>query len=154
MHRTATPSLLAPYCPPAGTLLPRSHCCHHYCRVALLAGWFPSPSLPATRFTLPSQLVLVMVFHCIALSPWMFLKSGARRFPRSSPVTRLAPKPVGSGNSPSQQATVVLFFPLRRPLAVRFFSFVWGSLLKGFLSSCTSSCWVSSRLAFLFFPPH
>ena len=45
---------------------------------------------------------------------------------------RLAPMPLGSGDSLRQQATVVLCFPLRRPCAARFFSFVEGSLLKGF----------------------
>jgi len=37
LHRTATHSLLEPYCRPAGTLLPRPRCWHHYCWVALLA---------------------------------------------------------------------------------------------------------------------
>ena len=102
--------------------------------MALLAGWLPSPSSPTTRFTLRSQLVLVTVFLGIALFPRMFLKSGARRFPGSPPVTRLAPKPLGSGSFLRQQATVVLSCPLRRPWAVRFFSFVVGGLLKGFFA--------------------
>jgi len=50
------------------------------------------------------------------------------------PCLRLAPKPLGSGNSLRHQATVVLSFPLRRPWAVRIFPFVLGSLLKGFFA--------------------
>ena len=50
------------------------------------------------------------------------------------PCLRLAPKPLGSGYSLRHQATVVLSSPLRRPWAVRFFSFVLGSLLKGFFA--------------------
>ena len=50
------------------------------------------------------------------------------------PCLGLAPKPLGSGNSLRHQATVVLSSLLRRPWAARFFSFVLGSLLKGFFA--------------------
>jgi len=39
----------------------------------------PLVLLPLPRFTLRSQPVVVTVFHGIALPPWMFLKSAARR---------------------------------------------------------------------------
>jgi len=59
---------------------------------------------------------------------------GAGRLPGSPPVSRLAPKPLGSGKFLRQQATVVLSLRLRGPWAVRFFSFVLGGLLKGFFA--------------------
>jgi len=39
----------------------------------------PLVLLPLPRFTLRSRPVVVTVFHGIALPPWMFLKSAARR---------------------------------------------------------------------------
>ena len=95
-----------------------------------------------------------MVFYGIALSPWMFLKFGARRFPGSLPVTRLAPKPLGSANSLRQQATVVISSPLRRPWAVRLFSIVLGSLLKGFFAPVRLYVGFLLGYSFLCFPPH
>jgi len=50
----------------------------------------PLVLLPLPRFTLRSHPVVVNVFHCIVLPPWMFLKSAA------SPITGDSPSPTRS----------------------------------------------------------
>jgi len=81
---------------------------------------------------------MVTVFHGIVLPPWIFLKSVARRLVGTVRPRRVHPcRPLGLGSSTillGHPATVVLSFPLRQPWAVRFFSFVYGSLLKGFFA--------------------
>jgi len=64
----------------------------------------------------------------------MFLKSVARQLPGTPPVSRLAPQQLGLGNSLRHSGNSSFILPLRRPWAVRFFSFVLGSLLKGFFA--------------------
>ena len=99
----------------------------------------PLVLLPLPRFTLRSHPVVVTVFHGIALPPWMFLKSAARRILGTVHPRPARPcSPLGFGVQYvfplGHPATVVLSSPLRRPWAVRFFSFVLGGLLKGFLA--------------------
>ena len=99
----------------------------------------PLVLLPLPQCTLRSQPVAVTVFHGIAPPPWMRLKSAARRLLGTVRPRPARPcSPCGFGVQYVfplvQPATVVLSLPLRRPWAVRFFSFVEGSLLKGFFA--------------------
>ena len=77
---------------------------------------------------------MVTVFLGIALPPWMFLKSVAGRFPRFPPVSHLASRPIGLGNSLRHSGNSRFILPLRRPWALRFLSVVLGSLLKRFFA--------------------
>jgi len=84
-------------------------------------------SLP--RFTLRSQPVMVTLFHGIVLLHWMFLNPVTRRIlgtVRPSPARPCSPYgfEVQYDFPLEQPATGVLSFPLGRPWAVRFFSFV------------------------------
>jgi len=102
-------------------------------------GWVtPLVLLLLPRFTLRSHPVMVTVFHSIALPPWMFLKSVARQLLGTVRPRHARPcSPLGLGFSTiSVRATGNSSFILllRRPGAARFFSFVWGSLLKGFFA--------------------
>jgi len=109
------------------------------------AEWLSSPGgsprrlLPLPRFTLRSHPVVVTVFHGIALPPWMFLKSATRRILGTVRPRPARPcSPLGFGVQyvfPLGHAAICSFIlPLRRPWAVRFFSFVLGGLPKGFFA--------------------
>jgi len=128
---------------------------HLHCSVALLAGWLPSSSSPAPRFTLPSQLVMVTVFHGIALPPWMFLKSVA--MPITGQSARVTPCPlayVGWGISVLAPGNSSFSPPLRRDLVPKILSFVLGSLLKGFFAPVRFYVGFLLGYSILCFPPH
>jgi len=97
---------------------------------------------------------MVTVFLGIVLPSSMFLKSVALRIPRILPMSRLASLPFVLGNYLSHSGNCSFILSAPSALSRKILFFCWGVPAEGFLCSCTSLCWFSSYLAFLFFPHH